>query len=353
MGKTPKLSKDDLANLLEQASENIEVKQNPSNEVSNSIKSYERKVISDWKLLKPQPMTDIAEFEIAKHLLLVTIRGHSISTIITGDGGIGKTYLTVSLIKSELKSEEWEYKNGFTSPLAFYKYLFHNANKKLLILDDIEGLFGNEVGISLLKSALWDVDGKRLIQYDTTSEKANDVPSIFELKARLIVLCNKIPNIFEKNMTALLSRTVHYELLFSRQQILAIIKHILYSKSEVSKAQKDRVWEIINKETTEATNSMNIRTMEKLIAFVRYNPEKALDLFRHTTTENDDEALILKFMNANLSTEKQAERFFNETGKSRRTFFRIKKRLSAKVSSKNDVTNGTVKNKQDGNIKSL
>jgi hypothetical protein len=93
--------------------------------------------------------------------------------------------------------------------------------------------------------------------------------------------------------------------------------------------------------------------MEKLIAFVRYNPEKALDLFRHTTTENDDEALILKFMNANLSTEKQAERFFKETGKSRRTFFRIKKRLSAKVSSKNDVTNGTVKNKQDSNRKSL
>ena len=69
------------------------------------------------------------------------------SLIFYGEGGLGKTFLTINEVKKLLKPSEWDYFNGYSTPLSIYEILYDNRNKKLIILDDIEGLF-NELGVS-------------------------------------------------------------------------------------------------------------------------------------------------------------------------------------------------------------
>ena len=327
------------------------------NEASKIIKTktdfaeQEKQTIEQWKNQKAIEIK-IDEFKIAQHLILVTAKDFSNATIITGEGGIGKTFLTIETIKKEFKKDEWDYKSGFTSPLAFYKYLYFNRNKRILIIDDVEGIFDNDKSVNILKGALWDTAGKRLISYNTTSEKAEGVPNVFEIKTNLVILCNKVPNIDDRNVSALMSRAIHYELEFSYIQKLKIIKEILSLRSDINKEQKKLVIEIIEKETSIATENFNIRSMERLVAYVKYNPEKALYLFRETTKSDEDKEIVVELMNSGRTVEEQAKEFFRKTGKKRRTFFRIKKKIkkdSAKVPLKKDVTNGTAKSEADEN----
>lgn len=338
---------------LEEASKNVAVDSVTKTNLGDSrVRDYEERVISEWKKEKVKAVR-IAEFDTAKDLIKVTLNGLSTATLISGEGGIGKTFLTIETVKEELKPDEWVYKSGFTSPLAFYKFLYRNRNTKVIIVDDVEGLFNNSVSLAIMKRATHDTTGKRLIYYDTTSNKAEGTPAVFELKSRLIILCNKVPNWNEPNMTAFLSRTIHYKLEFSHEQKKEIIRQILSIRKDLSKEQKQRVLEIIDKETTIATKNFNIRTMEKLTAYVKYNPQKAETLFRETTDKDDDEELVMQLMISDFTAERQADKFYKATGKSRRTYFRIKKRIaqksktdtqeSAKVTPKKDVTNGTHK----------
>lgn len=341
MGK--EMSRKELKQALTEASKAIKVDESPQKLLREQVRAEQDRVVSEWKDSR-QAGLQIEEFDTARHLLLLTLRGHSTATILTGEGGIGKTYLTIETIKQELKSDEWEYRSGFTTPLAFYKYLYAHRDKRVLVVDDVEGLFDNAKSITILKGALWDTNGKRLVYYDTTSEKAEDVPSVFELRSRLIILCNRIPNAGDVNVSALLSRAVAYELRFSHGQKLRIMKRILDSRKGLDRRAKAKVMEIIENETSVATKDFNIRTMERLVAYVRYDPERALALFRATTESDEDAEVAIELMASGLPVTAQATEFCRRTGKSRRTFFRIKRKLkqdTARVPSKTDVTNGS------------
>lgn len=330
-----KIPKEKLKEMLTEASKNIRIKPD--------FRGQEKRIIEQWKTQKAVEI-NIAEFKTAEHLILVTLKGFSNATVITGEGGIGKTFLTVETVKKELQKDEWDYKSGFTSPLAFYKYLYFNRNKKLLVIDDVEGIFDNDKSVNILKGTLWDTAGKRMVSYDTTSDKAEGVPNVFEIKANLIILCNKIPNIDDKNTSALISRTIYYELEFSYAQKLKIINEILALRNDINKKQKKLVIEIIKQETSLATKNFNLRSMERLIAYVEYNPEKALCLFKETTKSDEDKERVIKLMDSGRTVEEQVKEFFRETGKARRTFFRIKKNIkkdSAKVPLKENVTDGS------------
>ena len=67
------------------------------------------------------------------------------------------------------------------------------------------------------------------------------------------------------------------------------------------------------------------------MSFVKYDKGKAEHLFKITTETDEAKELVLKLMNSKKTVKQQIEEFIELTGKSRMTFFRIKK--SIKVSS--------------------
>lgn len=334
MLKDKKATNDEKQASLEQAKK--------ENEKLQQLKAEEQKLIQEWKATPPQDV-QIPEFETAKHLILATAKGGGNATLITGEGGIGKTFLCINTIKQVTK--DFIFFNGYTTPLSLYKLLYEHRNK-LILLDDVEGIFNDEKGMALLKGALWDADGKRIINYASTSDKAEGLPSMFEFTGKLIMLCNKVPREQDLSVSAMISRTISYELSFSHLQKKRIMYEILDKKQGLTDEQKKLARQLIDKHTNLVTQHFNFRTLERLLVFIRYNPALAEQLFASTIRQDEDEVLVWGLMNSQKGISEQIAHFCQLTGKSRRTFFNIKKKLrmdidrdrNAKMQSKGNVS---------------
>lgn len=326
------VSKAELKKQLEQASSFIEVKQNIQLKSNEQIES--ERDIEKWKNAKPTDNNNYKEFRIPTELVKVLLSTKEYyGLIFYGEGGIGKTFLTINEIKLNLKSDEWEYSNGYTTPLSLYEFLYVNRKKKVIILDDVEGLFDNAVSMSILKGCLWDSDGKRIVQYQSKSNKTDNLPSSFILDSKVIILCNKIVKQNDLTTRAMITRTITYEFNFSYDSKLEVCKKLLNKRDDLSAEQKKKVFGLLKEHTSIATKDFNFRTLKKAIAFIKYNHNKSEELFKATTETNEIIQIYLDVTETDCwNTKTQIEKFIEKTGMSRSKFFRIKKELKKEQS---------------------
>ena len=136
----------ELKKALNRASKVIDVKADVEHD---RIKEEQERILNEWKALKTE-LIDIKEFQIPKKLIRVIINTDDYFALtFVGGGGLGKTYLTLNEVKQLLKPDEWCYFNGYTTPLSLYETLYKNRNAKLIILDDVEGIFNNPISVSI------------------------------------------------------------------------------------------------------------------------------------------------------------------------------------------------------------
>lgn len=290
------------------------------------LKKKSEKAVRELSDTKADKLIDIDKFEVVKHYLLMLNKGYSNFLIIKGRAGLGKSYSVINILR-KLKTP-FEYRSGYITPLSLYQLLY-KYNKMLLVLDDVEGLFENKC-VALLKSALWDINGKRIVSYETTHKKLmGNVPSVFDYQGKLVILANELKSKKDENFNALISRAVNYELLFSFKEIMAISDKIL-SKKKLNKVKYERVKDIIQRNITPISN-FNFRILDRLVQMVRYNKDKAEELFLASLQQDTDMELVLKLMRKKLSVGEQIRQFSLETGKSRRTYFVIKKKIKELV----------------------
>jgi len=323
------MEKEKLKQMLEDGAREVNVKGETAELKSPEQREAEQEFQS-WKKDKKK-YTIIQQFKIPNELLkclLATKRYEGL--IFTGEGGIGKTILTISSIKKILKPNDWEYSNGYTTPLSLYEFLYNNRNKKAIILDDVEGVFNNKLSLAILKGALWDSDGKRICQYSSKSDKAT-MPEKFVMNAKIIILCNHISKENDVSTRAMISRTIFYKMGFSFSQKMNVCEDFIKNDETLSLGDKGKVLKILTEEVSEATRDFNFRTLRKLIAFVQYNEEKARMLFRATTEIDELKQVYLQVVKKSDVVKTQILLFIEMTGKSRRTFFRTKKEISVKV----------------------
>jgi hypothetical protein len=292
-------------------------------------------------------MVTIPELNKAEHYIDMVITGRLTSVILISEGGLGKSYLAVKKVK-QLVPDRYQYFSGHITSLSLYKLLYRN-NESIIILDDVEELLSDSTAIGILKSALWDVDGKRTVTYATTSDKADDVPDHFEFKGGIIILCNEIPR--EKNpaVKALASRTVLYRIRLTYEQKRQIMNMIIDDCQDFTKEDRTILKKELLKQTSICTDNFNLRTLQKLIAFYKYNKEVFssnkelfISLFSDIIETDDLKSIVWELIQSKLEVKKQVEQFTKMSGHSRATFFRIKKDLvieqSIKVSKKNNET---------------
>lgn len=341
IGIKKRMENNDLKKILEKGARESEVKVKGK---LATLKSPEQREVDEeldcWKKTK-KDYTILDEFKIPHELLGCLLKTHQYAGLIfTGEGGIGKTIMTLSSIKKFVKTEDWEYSNGYTTPLSLYEFLYENRNKEVIVLDDIEGVFNNKLSLAILKGALWDTDGKRICQYSSKSDKAT-MPERFFMKAKIIILCNHIPHENDASTRAMISRTIFYKMGFSFEQKMKICKTFVADDEELIKKEKEMVLEILTEEVTEATRDFNFRTLRKLIAFVQYKKTKAKMLFKATTETDETKEVYLDVTSQTSIVKEQIFLFIERTGKSRRTFFRTKKEVGVIVSKKSDVGTDT------------
>lgn len=236
--------------------------------------------------------------------------------------GLGKTYNTLKILKKS--NIDYKYYNGVLTPIEFYKLLYDN-NGKIIILDDIETVLENDKFIDLLKACLYSPINERKVTYNTSSKVLEDYPESFEFTGGLIILMNEIRGRKDLSYMALLSRCVKFNLKLDFDTIKKKSLEIL-EKNELNQEKKERVKEIITNKIT-AKHDFNFRMLDRLIRFIDYDIYKGEQLFLNSINIDEEVGIIMQIIKENKNVSEQVKEYYRKTGKSKRTFFRKIKNL--------------------------
>lgn len=259
----------------------------------------------------------------------IVVKGHSNSLLLLGSTGLGKTTTVLNtLLNSDLRQgEDFVYLNSHLTPLKLYETLYLNRGKKVIVIDDVP--LSDENFVSILKGALYGFNGKRFVQYNSSSEKLQ-VPSEFELEAGVIFCCNAMPD--NPNLEALKSRCLYYVVefdYFTRLKILAEMTKLPYKN--LSYEERKGVFGFIKENSKPFTRELNFRTLTKFYEIYCYDKKNWKGLAIEFLDYDEDMLLVDKLQRHFKTGKERVEEFVKETGKSRRTYYYAKAKLGKRV----------------------
>ena len=244
---------------------------------------------------RPKPRTDaeaLADLtlrfdmlgKLTKAALLTNIR----SLVVSGAPGVGKSY-TVEHVLENSKGSTFEIISGSISGVGLYKlgYRFRHPGN-VIVLDDADGIFGDEDALNVLKS-LCDSSTNRRVHWlkESSALREDEVPQEYDYHGAMIFISN-IPfqevvdrggNKFIPHFEALLSRSLYLDLqLRDRQAIELWVRHVafqgkLFAREGVSEAIGKRILDFI-KVHREELRELSIRTLLKATALAKGNPNE-------------------------------------------------------------------------------
>lgn len=235
---------------------------------------------------------DLSRFyNIPVHFIRMVAGGYANSLVLVSEAGLGKSFLvlkTLSDIGLQI-NRDYVYINSYTTPLALYNLLYQHDDK-LLIFDDVEGIFEDRKAISILKAALWNSTGKRTIDYHSTSKKVE--VSSFEFKGRIIFCTNHLPK--NKVISPVLSRIYYHFIRFTKQEIIEIMHEI--AKEQYQNLSKEDRMDVVTyiKDNCEYSK-ISLRTLIKGYELYSYNKDVWTELLQ-TILDNDAQTNSLEDM---------------------------------------------------------
>ena len=179
-------------------------------------------------------------FAFVEKLVTMVATGVQPSAVITGEGGLGKTYtVTKTLEANGLKdiSDLGEFQvgtvlnarkcfvfvKGYSTAKGLYRTLFENQ-KGTIVFDDCDAVLKDTVALNLLKGAL-DSYGKRVISWNADM-KDDDLPRSFNFEGRIIFISNMDQDKIDQ---AIRSRSMMIDLSMTLTQKIDRMEHIAMS----------------------------------------------------------------------------------------------------------------------------
>ena len=185
---------------------------------SKTIKSFDKKYVErKVKAMVGDVATAVAaieekqsrygineRFSFVEKLVTMVATGVQPSAVITGEGGLGKTYTVTKTLEdhgykdiSDLADFQvgtiintrkcFTMVKGFSTAKGLYRTLFEN-NKSIIVFDDCDAVLRDPVALNLLKGAL-DSYGKRIISWNADM-RDDDLPRSFNFEGRVIFISN-------------------------------------------------------------------------------------------------------------------------------------------------------------------
>jgi len=168
-------------------------------------------------------------FGFVEKLVNMVAAGVQPSAVVTGEGGLGKTYTVTKTLEangykdiSSLANFEvgavinarkcFTFVKGYSTAKGLYRTLFEN-NKSIIIFDDCDAVLKDETAKNILKGAL-DSYGKRVISWNADM-KDDDLPRSFEFTGRVIFISNMDQNKIDQ---AIRSRSMMIDLSMTLDQ---------------------------------------------------------------------------------------------------------------------------------------
>lgn len=151
-----------------------------------------------------------SRFNILDEMASACIKGDIRAMIVSGPPGVGKSYgVEVQLEKASLfdqiagKRQRYEVVKGAMTALGLYAQLYKYSDKgNILVFDDCDSVFGDELSLNILKAAL-DSGKRRRICWNSDSRllKQEGIPNSFDYHGTAIFITNlKFENVRSKKL---------------------------------------------------------------------------------------------------------------------------------------------------------
>jgi hypothetical protein len=241
-----------------------------------SVKKTFDEIVGEKKESTSDKFNINERFEFVEGLVNMIASGLTPSAVITGEGGLGKTYtVTKTLVASGLKDlsdvgalevasnvnrrNSFTAIKGYSTPKGLYRTLYENKDS-VIVFDDCDSILKDPVALNLLKSAL-DSYGKRIISWNAESFRGeDDLPRSFEFKGRVIFISNLSQDKIDQ---AIRSRSMMVDLSMTEDQKIERMEVISKSPEfmpEFSKEFKLDALELI-RSLKEDAKEISLRTL--------------------------------------------------------------------------------------------
>lgn len=236
-------------------------------------------------------------FGFVEKLVDMVASGVQPSAVITGEGGLGKTFTVMKTLKKNgLKdindvmretpsggtirmSRVFVTVKGYSTAKGLYRTLFEN-NNTTIVFDDCDAVLKDPVALNLLKGAL-DSYGRRIISWNADI-RDEDLPRSFEFKGRVIFISNMDQSKIDQ---AIRSRSMMIDLSMTADQKIDRMEYIAKSDEflpEYDMAIKTDALNLL-RELKDDCKEMSLRTLIS-VAKIRASNKDWKDLAEYMLT---------------------------------------------------------------------
>ena len=236
-------------------------------------------------------------FGFVEKLVNMVATGVQPSAVITGEGGLGKTFTVTQTLEkngfkdiSDLadfqvgtilqKSKCYTMVKGYSTAKGLYRTLFEN-NNSVIVFDDCDAVLKDPVALNLLKGAL-DSYGRRIISWNADM-RDEDLPRSFNFEGRVIFISNMDQDRIDQ---AIRSRSMMIDLSMGLDQKIERMEYIATSADflpEYDKKIKGDAMELVKTLKTEA-KEISLRTLISVCKIRAANPVDYKDLATYMLT---------------------------------------------------------------------
>lgn len=223
---------------------------------------------------KPKAVEQFAindRFTFTDQLVKMVAKGQTASCVVTGEGGLGKSFTVMKALRdaglrdvSELPIGEvipprgcFRVVKGFSTAKGLYRILFENQNS-IIVFDDCDSILKDPDALNLLKGALDSYD-KRYITWNT-SINDDGLPRSFEFKGGVVFVSNMAA---DKISQAIRSRAMNVDLSMTTDQKIERMETIMRSDEfmyDVPMPFKIESLELIRK-NKDVASEISLRTL--------------------------------------------------------------------------------------------
>ncbi len=226
-------------------------------------------------------------FQFIADLVDMVVQGESNSVIVSGSGGLGKTYtvqqrlVAAGLTSVDDQDHECDYVcaevvaetgmpcpmrgdyqtvKGFASPKGLFRILYDNR-KSLLVFDDCDSMWDHPTSQNMLKTALDSYDVRR-ISWLSEIRGETGLPKSFLFEGKIIFVSNLSLTELDQ---AVLSRCLYVDVSMDADEKIERIRAIAPAiRPEMDQIMRDEAFQLLSEKRREI-GDLNIRTYLKVL----------------------------------------------------------------------------------------
>ena len=203
----------------------------------------------------------------------MVLDGETVSAIVTGEGGLGKSHTIMGALEKRGWQEGTQYVvvKGYATPKALYGTLWEHRDKTV-IFDDCDSVLKDAVSLNLLKGALDSYD-KRTISWLQKGFIDDNLPNSFEFQGNIIFISNMSSDKLDQ---AVKSRSITIDLSMTLKDKIERMQYILPSVMPSYPMDMKQTALDFMAQHADIAKEFNMRTLQKIIKITHAygdNPE--------------------------------------------------------------------------------